>query len=120
MNKDIVILTVNLLKNIPSDLSGKKETIIDLLNYTLLSDIPITDYVERPIGKAPVLDKCSISSMARFLQDFRNVIGEFDSSQTGMMFAIEYVNALQNFAEETKAEEVIVGEIKELLKTLKK
>ena len=124
MNKDLVLLLVKSFENMPSDISRNKTAIVDSVNKVLLSDFPITDNIKKEgmIGDGPIcrLEKPTISSMARFLKDFKDGSDTFESSQNGIKFAVENLNVLRDFAQKTNAEVVVVNEINELLETLSK
>ena len=124
MNKDLVLPFIKSFEDMPLDISLNKEAIVDSVNAVLLSDSPITDNVRRVenIGDASKcrLDKSSISPMAHFLKDFKETVGMLNTSRSGIEFAVEYLKALQDFAQKTNAEEPVVCEINELLVTLSK
>ncbi len=57
--------------------------------------------------------------MGHFLECFDKNVAMVDSSQIGIEFAIEYVESLQDFAQKTNAEDIVISEINELLEHLK-
>ena len=117
MNKRHVSQLIESLKGIMQD---KSDNVINAVNNVLLPVPPAKGIAVTPIGAAPILDKSSICPMALFLENFRETVGKLDYSQIGFALAVEYLEALQDFARKTNADESVVSEINELLETLNK
>lgn len=124
MNKTLAPQLINLLKNASSDIFSNREAIVDYVNTVLRPETLITENVKKEgmIGDAPNcrLKKNSISTMARFLKFHKEAVGPLESNRIGIEFAVEYLKALQDFAQKTNAEETVVSDINELLEALNK
>lgn len=116
MNKEYLLQLIKLLKDKPQDISN--DDIVESLKIILLPSPSIKGSVKHSWGNTPILNKC-ISPMGHFLECFDKNVAMVDSSQIGIEFAIEYVESLQDFAQKTNAEDIVISEINELLEHLK-